>query len=238
MGTTPWDNGPVTVDEKYQTAIETSDLTVGGGMIPKDYRSGAGEVIGAAGYGVGLGISAKATGMALLRLHGEWASSAKPRRVGRTVIDKLAEVIKAQDDRDRKTAQREGTPYAAPRSATRRAADETQRWYTNELRILSTSLKSRPAVVSQLNAWATMKGIDGDAVGSALHYWLNETCPVCEGHGFLKIPDQPSLSAKRCTACHGTGRTEMPHGAGRVLKHIEYCLDQARGQLRDRLKKY
>lgn len=235
--TTPWDDTPPTIDERYISATETSDLTVGGGMIPKDHKAGPGLVIGAAGLGVGLGVSARSTGMALLRLHSEWTSSAKPRRVERPVIEVIAARIKAQDVLERETAYRNEKLYEAPGPALTRAHTEAQRWYTNELRLLAVRLKSRAAVIEQLTVWAAQKRIDVDLVPQAVHHWLAETCQVCDGHGFVRMVNEPALSTKRCDHCHGSGREEIPEGTGRLLKHIDYCLDQARGQLRERLQK-
>jgi len=238
MATAPWEDGPITTDERYLSSVETSDLTIEGGMVPKDHKSGAADVVGAAGLGVGLAVSARSTGMALLRLHSEWTSATKPRRVGRQVLEVLVARIKAQDVLDKETARRARASYVAPKPAVVRAADEAQRWYTNELRLLAVRLKSRASAIQQLNLWAAQKGVDSAMVAAGLHYWLDETCHVCDGHGFMKIPDQPALSAKRCDyaiGCGGTGKARFPTGAERVLRHIEYCLDQARGQLRDRL---
>jgi hypothetical protein len=235
MATTPWEDGPVTTDERYLSSVETSDLTIEGGMIPKDHKSGAADVVGAAGLGVGLAPSPRSTGMALLRLHGEWTSALKPRRVGRPVLEVIAARIRAQDLLDQQTARRNRAQYAAPKPAMTRAADEAQRWYANELRLLATRLKSRAAVLEQLSLWAAQKGIAPAAVAEGLHYWLDDVCPICDMHGFIKVPDQPTLSTMRCKACAGSGKKLFPAAASRVVRHIEYCLDEARGQLRKRL---
>jgi hypothetical protein len=242
-------------------------------MIPKDHKSGPGEIIGAAGLGVGLGANPRSIGMSLLRLHSEWSSAAKPRKLKQDAIDKLREVIEAQDARE-KEARIKGNgelarleavqvehpdfdraveimeqkrlyqagllpmPEVERRSPQERAQAEAMRWHINELRILSTRLKSRPAVIQQLNVWAVLKGIQPEVVALAVHHWLAETCPVCDGHGFMKVPSQPALSTKRCEGCEGSGHADVPQGTGKVLKHIEYCLDQARGQLRERLRRW
>jgi hypothetical protein len=116
------------------------------------------------------------------------------------------------------------------------AKSEALLWYRRELMLLAQSLKSRASVMEQLQQWAILKGIDPLVVGPALHHWLNATCPVCDGHGFRRAEDAPALSAKRCHACHGTGKVPHPEGSARVLAHIDYAVSVARGSLKKRLR--
>jgi hypothetical protein len=238
MATDPYKDSPVTVEERYQGAASTSDLTIFGGMVPKDHKAGQGEVVAAAGMAAGrlkpdgkggyvlLAAHPVTLGMALLRLHSEFSASAKPRKVGREVIEKLAQSIKESDARNNR--------QNAPGSAMSRAKDEAQRWYTNELRILATRLKSRPEVMAHLTDWAAVKGIAPETVGVAVHYWLSSTCPACDGHGLRYVEHQ---ATRQCHDCGGTGNLPLPDGAGRILRHINYSLDVARGALSKRLRR-
>jgi hypothetical protein len=246
MATQPYDDSPPDVSERYESASCTSDLTVGGGMIPKDHRAGQGDVVAAAGLAGGrlkpdgkggyilLPPNDASMGMALLRLHSEWAASAKPRRIGPEVVDKLAEDIRRQDKQDRDTADRHNTRYSAPRPAQDRAQEQSQRWYTNEMRLLATRLKSRHDALEQLTMWAAVKGIGSDTTAEALLHWLDPTCHVCNGLGVRHVEHQAS---RTCNKCHGVGEKDRPDGAMRVLRQIEYALDVARGKLRKRLRK-
>lgn len=263
MATTPWDDSPPTIDERYDSASNTADLTMGGGMIPKDHRGGAGEVIGAAGYAAGVdqhGPSPARLGMALLRLHSEWTACARPKRVGREAIEAIAASIRAQDVTDKATAEREAAyrerlqameyrteaqdadltrltakgAYVTPKPAISRANDEASRWYTNELRLLALRLKTRGEVVRQLIGWAAIKGIPPGTATDALAFWLDDNCHHCHGHGLRHIDWQAS---KICKDCSGTGKQDRTDGMNRVLKQIDYALGMARNSLRERLRK-
>ena len=247
MVTTPWENPAPrpSVDERYEGAANTSDLTVGGGMIPKDHRAGAGDVVAAAGLVGGrlkrmasgdyvlLPPNDSSIGMALLRLHSEWTAAAKPRRVGPEVVEKLAEDVRRQDAIDAATAERKGEPYERPGSALGRANAEAARWYRNELILLAQKLKSRADVVGQLTQWATLKEIDPETVSAALLHWLDPICPECDGHGIRFMEHQ---AARQCHRCNG-GERKRTAGVDRVLRQIDYALGIARGRLSQRLRR-
>jgi hypothetical protein len=153
------------IQEQYETAGNTSDLTV------EADRRGAGDVIVGAGFVTHVegapAWSATRTGMALLRLHSEWNAVAKPRRADKQALDAFAARIKGDDERARATAEGKGEKYAQPKSsAAERAATEAQRWYANELRLMANSLKSRAVVWEQIGQWIAIKGIrPGDCRG-------------------------------------------------------------------------
>jgi hypothetical protein len=201
------------VIEKYECATSTSNLRIntrdGSPVTPAD-------VILAAG------MSDSRLGMMLLRLHSEWDSSAKPRKVTPEGIKALSLAI-----RD-----------AQGRPDMQRARREAAAWYASELRLLAQSLKSRAGVIEQLTLWGAMKGIGGDTVSAAVHYWLNSVCGDCGGHGFHKSEGHPSLSSRRCGTCHGTGVLDRPKmdGTVKLLDHIDYALQMARNSLKRRLR--
>ncbi|HYD75753.1 MAG TPA: hypothetical protein VEB23_04975 [Ramlibacter sp.] len=197
------------IEEQYQTAGNTSDLTVDA------ERRGAGDVLIAAGW------SDSRMGMALLRLHSEWDAAAKPRRMTDAQVRQLAATI----------------PDARGKPNMSRARSEAIVWYARELRLLATSLKSRSGVLQQIHAWALLKGISADYVGPALFHWLSPVCPVCDGHGLRKVPDQPALSGKRCHACGGSGKSARPEGSTRIQNHLDYCVTVARHSLKARLRR-
>lgn len=261
------------VQEQYEVAGNTSDLRV------EADKRGAGDVMIAGGYVAGVdvhGMSPTRLGMALLRLHSEWSSAAKPKRPGDRQIEAIAASLKAQDEAERANRKREngelarlqglldgvegeqrfdllvaimeqtrmydaGTlPRPAPPSAGKaelRARVEADRWFSNELRILANSLKSRSQVWVSLGPWAAANGIAEGSVAEALQMWLAPACPVCEGHGLRKAPNAPALSARQCHKCSGTGKTLHKGDVSRVLAHMDYCIGLARGSLKKRLRR-
>jgi hypothetical protein len=196
------------VTEQYQTAIHAKRLLM------EEHRTGAVEVLLAAGW------SPSRLGMGLLRLHSEFDGAAKPHKLTAPQVVALAEANRDKDGKPRHSW----------------AKSEALLWYRRELMLLAQSLKSRASVMEQLQQWAILRGIDPLIVGPALHHWLSSTCPVCDGHGFRRAEDAPALSAKRCHACHGTGKVPHPEGSARVLAHIDYAVSVARGSLKKRLR--
>jgi hypothetical protein len=231
MATQPFCTDAPGTDERYEAASNTSNLTVSAsfGMVGMDEATPKGDTILAAG----LVASNRAIGMALLRLHSEWTSSAKPRHVERQVIDRLAEGIKEQDRRDRATAARTNKPYTAPGPAWDRANEMAHGWYVSEFRLLATRLRTRREAIDKLTAWGLSKGISPLVVSAALHHWLDSVCQECGGLGLRYLEN---LAIRQCGKCHGSGKTPTPEGAGRVLNAMDDMINDARGSLGRRLR--
>lgn len=72
---------------------------------------------------------------------------------------------------------------------------------------------------------------------SVLAWWLEKLCKECNGVKFKLIPGTPSLSAKHCKKCRGTGELNLPHGdAGkRMARWLDESVERARAQIRSRL---
>lgn len=225
MATTPYDDSPPTVAERYEAATGTSNLTVFGGMVPDGHSSASGDVVLAAG------MSQSRTGMALLRLHSEWAALAKPRRPSALVVEAKVAEFKADD-----ALRRSRGTYAPIASPTERAASYFERQMASDLRLLAVGLKSRPKVWEHLGAWAAVKGVSPDTVAAALLHWLSPRCHVCEGHGLRKAPNSPALSARQCHKCHGSGELTRPEGTAKVLNYIDDSCQKARESLSRRLR--
>lgn len=229
------------IEESYQGAIGTSDLTVGGGMVPKDRATGSGDVIAAGGM-AGAFVegdpakvyAARRVGMALIRLRGEWESAAKPRRMGRQQLEAVVAHIRAQDAKDKESAKARRVPYASPGPAQARAQAEADKWYANELRLLAIGLKSRPTVWLEISHWMRDKKVEPATIAAALHYWLDSTCPKCDGHGLKRVPGQPALSARQCLECDG-GQRRRPEGVGAALNYLDDCVQKARTAIKKRL---
>lgn len=246
MATSPYSDGPVTLDQQYESASNTSDLAVSGGpMMPLDgHATPAGDVVAAAGLvggrlkpdGAGgyvlLPPNPTSIGMALLRLHSEFSAAAKPKRVGHAVVLKLAEDIRRQDAREREASARRKEPYAAPEPAHKRAQAEADRWYANELRILATRLKSRAAVLEELTMWGAVKGVPAETIAAGLAHWLSPSCQRCDGLGLLY---RENAAVRPCGCNHG--ETPTTDQVDYVVNHIKACLGMARRSLKMRLRR-
>lgn len=212
------------VQEQYETAGNASNLAV-----EAEKRTPA-DVLIAAGW------SPSRLGLALLRLHSEWSSAAKPKRATAEAVEALTAQIKRDDAKAQEVAMALRKPYTHPGPAAARARAEADRWFTNELRLLALSLKSRAQVWDGLAPWAEGRGHSPEVVAAALLHWLHPACPACDGLGLRKVPNAPALSARQCSKCGGSGHRPHPEGAGRVLGHMDYCVSVARASMTQRLR--
>lgn len=231
MATIPYDNSPPTVVERYGVASGTSDLTGFGGMVPEGGGSRDADTMLAAG------LCDSALGVLLMRLRSEWDSSAKPSRPGPRLMQALVGYVKREDLEARQAAERDGLKWKAPGDPAVRAMERAQAWYAGELRLLANSLKSKREVIEQLTCWAAWKAIRIEAVGEAVMMWLDPVCPACKGHGLRQVPGQPSLSARQCMPCGGTGNRRRPHDVSRVIQHMDYLEGVAKGSIRAKLSR-
>jgi hypothetical protein len=194
------------IDEKYQTASATSDLTV------EADKKGAGDVMIAAGWSDSYG------GMMLLRLHTAW-NSARPRAfTDQHVADHLATL-----------------PLKKGRPDVKRARSDLVDAYIASVKQVAQQLRGREAIEAHLTAWAILKDIDADIVGPTLTHWLAPQCPSCGGLGKRRLPEAPVLG-ESCTSCHGSGERARPLGSGPVYGYIEDAVNKGRQSLKARLR--
>ena len=81
----------------------------------------------------------------------------------------------------------------------------------------------------------------GDARGTAfavILYWLDQRCKACGGRGAKVIPGTPSLQAKPCHVCHGSGKATPPHGEDgkRLANYLDDCVIRAQQSIKKRLR--
>lgn len=79
-------------------------------------------------------------------------------------------------------------------------------------------------------AWPVHVPIDKVAYLS-LKRWMNSVCPACTGRKQETIFNTPTLSAKNCSLCDGTGQTELrcnPAIRDYVLDMVEELYDDER----------
>lgn len=224
MATDTRDDQKPTVEERYTGATHASNLKV------EAERSGAADLL------IAMGWSPTRLGAALLRLHSEWDACEKPRRPTREAVDLLAVSMPRMG---------EGKNVVDHVGARQKAHD----WYMHELKILFGKLKTMPEVRQQLVLWAQRQAIENTdhRVAEVLAWWLDHTCPACDGRKKERIANTPALSHRDCKVCRGTGETRLPNRQGydhyvkesaRMLAHINGCLHSARVALKQRLVPY
>jgi hypothetical protein len=224
------------VSEQYSSAINASNLRV-----EAERRSQA-DILMAASW------SQSRLGGALLRLHSEWDACEHPRRPTPENVEAIANSLKKEPHeltltkRELSPAQRKEVANHDRRDAARRmieAAATADRWYRHEMALLMGKLKTLPEVRHQLNMQASKWNVpEAESVVSlVLIWWFSKICPACNGVKFQVIPGTPTLSAKLCKRCHGTGESQFPSSsdARKLANHIEMCTNAARQSIRRRL---
>lgn len=217
-----YDNPPPSIEERYSSAVGTSNLRVDGVR-----RTPADMVIAA-------GMSPHRLGMALRRLASEWDATGKPPPPSAQNIAAMAS----------KYPRIPGTGLVelrgkqlTPISAAKREAND---WHAHELGLLFQRLKTMPEVRAALVHWAGEKGVEDPIhiVGAVLQWWLHKTCPVCHGAKKRIIQGTGRTSSKDCQECKGTGEAKVPHGwAGRkMLGYMNESLRAASAGLRGKFR--
>jgi hypothetical protein len=208
--TNPSDDPPPTAEERYLTAINTSNLRV------TAERTGAADVIMACAW------SPSHLGSALLRLRTEFDSSERPRKITQDAINRFALTLAGK-----------------PEEKAARAEQIARGWHLHEVGILLQKLKSLPSVRHQITLKAIEWEIDDPEITAVavLIWWLDKTCPECQGRKWRVVLGTPSLSGKVCGRCRGCGEAFFPYrdGSHRILAHIEHCVRESRASIKKRL---
>lgn len=217
-------NDKPTIEESYQTAGNTSDLTV------EADKRGAGDVLIAAGW------SESRIGMALLRLHSEWDGCQKPPRPTREGIAALVGTHQA-------ALPGEDPPEGKPKPLSpSQAVHYATTWHAQAVAAQLARLASLPSAREQVTIRAlrwNMPDAQTKAAGT-IRYWLDQTCRTCHGLKWQLIPGAPALSGRPCRHCGGSGIASTPHGQdGRKLANfIDDCVSRARVSMRARLRSH
>lgn len=223
---------PPDVEERYNNATNTSNLKVDPERrLPADML-------------IAMGWSPSRLGAALMRLHSEWDGAEKPRRPSKERIDLIAYSLPRIKNGERKD--KDGKMVDNMVLDIKAAKNQAHAWYMHELKILFQKLKTMPAVRQQLLLWAQQRQVSepDSHVGEVLSWWLDHTCPVCEGRGNELIPGTPMKSHRKCRECHGSGETPIPESeedpqyrleSRTMLRHIDDCIATARNALKQRL---
>lgn len=218
------------LEESYAVAAASSNMRVGNDSTLRT----PGDMIAAAG------MNRHRTGLALLRLRSEWASSARPAAPTEAQITALASSYQVERKGEHagkvRVVGKDGKPHF--RLPARQARHEAGEWYAGELLCLLENLKSLTWVRSALLARARMGGWAPDvhAVARALLWWLDPKCTACGGAKERVIPDSGGrTNGRTCRHCRGTGVEDPPHGrAGeRIAGYIRGCITAAKRELQE-----
>ena len=209
---------PNNAGERYISAGNTSNLRV------LSHQTKHADIIIAAGW------SPFKMGAALLRLCGEWDAIAKPNKPTKKNIELFAQTLDEKVEVDGQMLPR--------KAAATKIANE---WYLREVNNMVGRLISLPMVRQRLRIRAhqwSMQDPQGKA-GTVLKYWLDQTCPACDGRLWRLQPGVSSLSNKKCMACNGTGLGLVPCGAEgrRLANYLDYCVSRAQASIGFRARK-
>jgi hypothetical protein len=226
-------NARPTLDEQYSTACSASNLRV-----EADRRGPADHIIAA-------GLNADQLGVALQRLRMEWDTAAKPPPMTPELLESMAGAYPrlesglvrfTEDVRDEGGHTQQIVRDVKPLFA---AQTEADRWMANELRILMQGLPTLPYVRRALYAWVTKLDPEGaHAVGAAICWWLDNTCPHCMGtKTTADYRGKTGKHAKPCKRCDGSGQRRIPHGpvGRRLISFIWSRLGEAKRDRAQRL---
>lgn len=212
------------IEEQYQTAGNTSDLTV------EADRRGAGDVIIAAGW------SPSRLGGALSRLHTDWDRAEKPARLDKAGIDRIAASLRTEDAHAKETADRRGAPWAKPSPALGRAQQIAQEWYGQEVANLIGRLHALPEVYTQVVLKLARWGVEEaeHKAAGVIRWWLNQACPSCNGTKLQTVEGTNRHGGKVCKLCSGSGLREIPHGqeGRRMANYLDSCVEDWAGAMR------
>lgn len=105
-------------------------------------------------------------------------------------------------------------------------------------------LKTLPAVIRMVGDAAAKWGQAHPTTKAreVILWWLDHSCPRCQGRGKQLIPGTPALSNRACPrhsegGCGGTGARKLPHGeeGRRIANYMDSCVADWRGSMRKNL---
>lgn len=216
-----------TLDEKYTSARNSRDLTVG----PSELPNRDSDVLAAAAW------TQSRVGHALMRLHSEWDAAEKPAKPTPGQIKALVGTYQQLPaGLDPKIQERDEDNRLKPLSHAL-AKIYAEAWYRHEVGLLLGKLKTLPAVRSEIAAQAATWGWEDPRTQSAevLRWWLDQTCHACGGTKWEIASGTNRQSSKACRVCHGAGVTNAPHG--QHGKKLANWMDEGVNIARRRIRK-
>lgn len=105
--------------------------------------------------------------------------------------------------------------------------------------LLQINLKTLPNIREQVGLQAAKWGIERphEVSLAVVAHWLDKNCNACQGRKFQSVPGTPSLSAKHCKTCHGSGESRLRYGndAKRLITFMDDCVSRAQQSIKKRL---
>lgn len=199
---------PVTLEERYAAARNTSDLT----LSTKEHDRNQAEILVAASW------AHSDLSSALSDLRSQWDRSPKVQKPTEAQLLILA-----------KSYPKKGKPDHA------RARVEGLVWYTRQVRGQMAGLHAMGQVIGLVTPWCVVHGLDPALIRVAVYHFLDDACPVCDGQGNEKAKDAPSLTGKECLHCNGSGRWPEPREAVKIKNHLRAAVAEANSGMRRRM---
>ena len=201
----------VTIGERVATACHASNLR------DEADRASKTDILKALAW------SKSRLGAGLMRLQSEFDAIERPRPLTHEAMVSLAL-----------------TMTGTPKEKQQKAKAEAAKWQLTEKTLFLGKLKTLPAIIEQVAIQCARWDIPEPrkVATVTVGHWLNQVCPRCHGLKFELIPDSPTLSAKQCKPCNGTGVVNAPYGlAGKkMLNYLDDCVSIGQRSIRERLK--
>lgn len=219
------ENTRPTIEERYSSATNTSDLTM-------DVQA---QGVRPAGMMIAAGWSRSKLGVALLRLQSEWDGSEKPRPLSAAALKTLARTFARDAADDGKVLFRDWHGRVARVTTIDAAKRQAHEWHVHELGLLFQKLKTLGEVRVLMAEFAWLVKIDDPHTKAAgvVSWWLHHTCPACNGGRWELIPGTNRHSSRACGECKGSGDAPIPFGmiGRRLLGELEEAINEARSSM-------
>lgn len=95
-----------------------------------------------------------------------------------------------------------------------KAQIEADKWMRSEKALFISKLKTLPAAIEAVGVLCEKARIQNPrkVAVNLINYWLDQLCKVCHGLTATVMLNAPTLSAKSCFKCGGSGLAHVPHG--------------------------
>lgn len=115
------------------------------------------------------------------------------------------------------------------------SSDEAMRHNQTEAMLFFGQLKTLPSLLEQVTLQLGKWGDEtpDQTARATLLWWLDKTCPKCQGRKYDVIQGTGRMSAKACKDCHGSGERVIPHGqpGKRMAIFLDECVHRSRQQI-------
>jgi hypothetical protein len=206
------DNDTVTIVERYSTSINASNL-----RDEADKHSPT-DILKAMAW------TQSQIGAQLIRLQAEYDGVEHPRPLSHGELVNLALTMHSD----------EKEPKDRVKDKQIKAQIEAAKWMRNEKTLFMGKLKTLPSTIDAIGVLCERARIPNPrrVASTLVGFWLNQLCTVCNGLKAAVMPDTPTLSAKNCFKCAGSGFAFAPHGQSgkRILNDMDRLVARAKSE--------